>query len=121
MKLWLIIDILGYCAACWEDVEHAPDSDYTTKIREEYADELILAGLIEGVSSGMRTIYRRTELGELLTMLAGNKPFYQYMELDDIVATLKDWDKIRDKYSSEEESDNSDVGMLVVRRMPEWR
>lgn len=21
MKLWLIVDILGYCAACWEDLE----------------------------------------------------------------------------------------------------
>lgn len=121
MKLWLIIDILGYCAACWEDVEQASDSDYTTKIRDEYADRLGFAGLIEGVSSGMRTIYRRTELGELLTMLAGNKPFHQYMELEDVVDTLKAWDKIRDKYSSEEESDNSDMGMLVVRRIPEWR
>lgn len=116
MKLWLIVDILGYCAACWEDLEQISDAEYTTKIRQEYADKLLFAGLIECVSSGMRTIYRRTELGELLTMLAGNKPFHKYMELDDVVATLKDWDKIWDKYSEEDSSD-SNVGMLVLRRI----
>lgn len=116
MRLWLIIDILQYCSACWEEPEQHSDSESTTKIRESYADKLIDAELIESVSSGMRTVYRRTELGELLILLAGGRPFHQYMELEDVVATLKDWDNIREKYSEEESSD-SNLGMLLVRPM----
>lgn len=115
MKLWLITAILENCLPVWEDVDKYADSDYAARIREDYASQLSDAGLLEEFSTAMQTVYRRTELGELLLTIAHKKAFNPQMDLDSVVEVLDNWEELWEQYENEDEVQDREVGTLMVR------
>lgn len=113
MKLWLIDRIIEGCYPVWEEIDTSTDTDYASKIREEYADALVDAGLIEAVSHAIRVVYRRTELGELLLSISDKKAFNQYMELNEVLDILNNWDDLWKAY--EDKSDEKEADSIVIQ------
>ena len=115
MKLWLITEILENCLPVWEDVNKYADSDYAERIREDYAEQLSEAGLLEEFSTAMQTVYRRTELGELLLTISHKKAFNSQMNLGNVLEILNNWDSLWEEYENEDESQGKEVGTLMVK------
>ena len=112
MKLWLVDRIIEGCYPVWEEIDNSTDTDYASRIREEYADTLVNAGLIEAVSQSIHVVYRRTELGELLLAISDKKAFNKYMELEEVLDILNNWDDLWESY--EEDTEEKETSSVVI-------
>lgn len=102
MKLWLLEGMLFTCHSVWALINPLDDEN-VTNLREDFADRLVAMGLIEGVPVSTGMAYRRTELGELLITIMHRRPFNRYMDMDEVMDILRDWDRLRLKYDNDEE------------------
>lgn len=102
MRLWLLEGMLFTCHSVWSAINRLDDENITN-LREDYADQLIYAGLIEGIPVSTGMAYRRTELGELLITVMHRKPFHRYMELDEIMEVLREWENRWQKYEDDDD------------------
>lgn len=114
MKLWLVDATIEGCYPVWTEIDSMSDTEYAARIREDYAEELIDAGLLEAVTTALHVVYRRTELGELLLTISNKKAFTPYMELEEVLEILNKWEDIWEEFEEEEEADK-EVGTLLLR------